>query len=129
MSHEPGTIGWIDLTVANAAQVRDFYTQVAGWEHEPCDMGGYSDYTMKPPGKDAVAGICHARGINTGPPPCWLIYIVVANLDQSLRCATSLGGKILHGPRDMGAMGRLCVIQDPSGAAAALFEHASSVKE
>jgi len=32
MASEPkmGTVGWIDLTVADATAVRDFYSQVAG---------------------------------------------------------------------------------------------------
>lgn len=33
-----GTIGWIDMTVADAAGVRDFYETVTGWRHQ--DPGG-----------------------------------------------------------------------------------------
>jgi uncharacterized protein len=120
----PGTIGWIDLTVADADRTRNFYQQVVGWEHEPTEMGGYSDYSMKPAGGAPVAGICHARGINVGLPACWLIYITVADLDQSMERAKALGGKITFGPRAMGGYGRVCVVEDPSGASAALFEHA-----
>ena len=42
----PGTIAWWDLTVPDAALVRDFYSAVAGWEAEPVDMGDYSDFAM-----------------------------------------------------------------------------------
>lgn len=28
----PGTIGWVDLTVADAESTRDFYRDVVGWE-------------------------------------------------------------------------------------------------
>jgi hypothetical protein len=38
-----GTIGWFDLTVPNADEVRDFYRAVVGWGVEECEMGGYSD--------------------------------------------------------------------------------------
>ena len=122
MSSEPGTIGWMDLTVGAAVKVRDFYTQVVGWEHEPLDMGGYSDYSMGPPGRNAVAGVCHARGVNAGLPPCWLIYINVADMDASVAAARRLGGKVLLSPRTMQGMGRFCVLEDPAGAAVALFE-------
>src|SRR5712664_793861 len=74
-----GTIGWIDLTVPNAAEVRDFYQAVAGWSTTEVPMGGYSDFSMMPaPDAAAIAGICHARGTNADFPPLWLIYIVVA---------------------------------------------------
>jgi predicted enzyme related to lactoylglutathione lyase len=35
-----GAIFWQDLTVDNAYQVRDFYSQVVGWTHADQDMGG-----------------------------------------------------------------------------------------
>ena len=57
-----GSIGWIDLTVPNADEVRDFYAQVTGWQPEALDMGGYSDYVMKTPDGEGKAGVCHARG-------------------------------------------------------------------
>src|ERR1019366_6647750 len=83
-----GTIGWIDLTIPNAVEVRDFYQAVTGWAVSEVPMGEYSDFCMLP-AKDAapVAGICHARGPNAEIPPQWLIYITVADLDASVaRC-------------------------------------------
>ena len=121
----PGQIGWIDLTTADASTVRDFYTHVAGWTPTPVEMGGYQDYCMTPPGaSEPVAGICHARGANAGLPPVWLIYITVGDLDEALRQCESRGGKLLSPVRSMGAEARYCIIQDPAGAAAALFEKA-----
>ena len=34
-----GSIGWIDLTVESAPQIRDFYASVVGWKAEDTDMG------------------------------------------------------------------------------------------
>ena len=50
---KPGEIGWIDIAVADAERLKDFYARVAGWVAEPLDMGGYSDYVMTPPGSSA----------------------------------------------------------------------------
>ncbi len=62
-SVEVGKIGWIDMTVADAPAVRDFYQAVVGWETDEVDMGSYSDYVMKMPATgDSVSGVCHARG-------------------------------------------------------------------
>ena len=124
---EFGRIMWCDLTTEHAAQLRDFYSAVTGWESSAVDMEGYSDYSMIPPSESAtndnaaVAGICHARGENQGLPPVWLIYITVQDLDESVRQCTRLGGTVLQGPRDLGS-GVCAVIQDPAGAYAALFE-------
>jgi len=122
---EVGSIGWTDLTVPNAEKVRDFYRTVVGWKFEPVEMGGYSDFTMTLPesGKPAV-GVCHKRGSNAEVPSQWLIYITVADLEQSAARCTELGGKILVAPKSMGSYGRVCVIQDPGGAVAALFQPA-----
>jgi predicted enzyme related to lactoylglutathione lyase len=120
---QPGYITWMDLTVSNAEVVRDFYQQVVGWTPEPVKMGDYSDFTMKTVVDDQpVAGICHARGANSNLPPSWLIYINVEDLAESIKRCNALGGKIISEPRTISGYGRFCVIEDPAGAVAALFE-------
>ena len=118
----PGTIGWIALTVPDAERVRQFYADVAGWSSLPVDMGGYDDFNMSPPGAAPVAGVCHARKTNADLPAQWLIYIVVSDLDASLRRAAELGGRVVAGPKNMGGEGRYAVVQDPAGAVAALWQ-------
>jgi hypothetical protein len=118
----PGRIGWQDLTVDNAEQVRDFYSEVVGWKTMPLDMGGYDDYVMlSPDGEDGIAGVCQARGINANIPPQWLVYINVEDLDESVESVKALGGEIVDGPRAIGE-GRFCVIRDPAGAVCGLMQ-------
>jgi uncharacterized protein len=118
-----GTIGWIDLTVEHAKQVKDFYQAVTGWQPTPLDMGGYSDFVMSDPlNKNPVAGVCHARGGNASLPPVWLIYINVADLENSIASCVALGGQVIAEPREYGGHGKYCIIRDPAGAYAALFE-------
>ena len=118
----PGQIGWVDLTVADAPALRDFYARVTGWTPSPVEMGDYQDFCMSAADGRVVAGICHARGENAGLPPVWLVYITVADLDESLRRCVEGGGAVRVVPQGMGGMGRYAVIQDPAGAVAALFE-------
>lgn len=118
-----GTIAWTDLTVPDAPAVREFYRAVVGWGTSEVDMGGYADFNMQLPGNgQTVAGICHARGMNAEIPAAWMIYIIVADLDASLAAATSGGGAIVSGPREMTGAGRYAIIRDPAGAVAALFQ-------
>jgi hypothetical protein len=108
-STEVGKIGWIDKTVV-------------GWETDDVDMGGYSDYVMKMPASgDGVAGVCHAQGSNADLPSGWLIYIIVADVEHSAALCSANGGKIVLPPRDL-AGGRFCVIEDPGGSIAALYQ-------
>lgn len=126
MSDTPafGRPAWVDLTVADAPRVREFYRAVVGWEASDVDMGGYEDYTLAPPGGDPVAGVCHARGANAGLPSVWLVYFTVADLDASLSAVAHGGGRVVVAPRSTGGA-RYAVIEDPAGAVCALFQPAA----
>lgn len=117
-----GRIGWIDISVDDAEGLRDFYKEVVGWDSEAVNMGDYDDFSMlTPAAREAVAGICHASGSNADLRGGWLIYIVVADVDKSAAACKRQGGAVLVGPRGL-AGGRFCVIKDPSGATAALYQ-------
>ena len=121
-----GKIGWIDLTVPNAGEVKDFYTQVTGWTASAATVADYEDYCVHPSADaDPVAGICHKKGANADVPSQWLIYINVADLKTSIEKCIELGGEIVSPAREMGGYGTMCVIKDPAGAVAALFQPAS----
>lgn len=118
-----GSITWADLTVDDAESLREFYSGVVGWRSEGLDMGGYEDFCMNQPADgQTVAGICHARGLNSALPAQWLIYITVEDVERSAARCVELGGDVIQGARSMGGQGKYCVIRDPAGAVAALFE-------
>lgn len=122
MSDETGKIGWIDITVDDAEGLRDFYAAVVGWKPEEVSMGDYADYNMTMPASGTpAAGICHARGGNAELPRQWMIYIVVPDAAASAALCTANGGSVLVGPKAMGG-GHFAVIEDPSGAVAALYQ-------
>jgi predicted enzyme related to lactoylglutathione lyase len=116
-----GKMLWTDLTVNDADQIRDFYSNVVGWTYKGISMGDYEDYEMKmPENGETVTGICHRRGPNSKLPAQWMVYFTVANVAESAEKCLSVGGKILDGPRLMGKQ-QFCVIQDPAGAVCALI--------
>jgi predicted enzyme related to lactoylglutathione lyase len=118
-----GEIVWVDLTIPNAEEVREFYQSVTGWDSDEFNMGDYSDYVVQTPGekKDTVAGIVHARGANADLPPHWLIYVKVENLEESMEAARRNGGEVLAGPKSFGNA-RYCVLKDPAGAVFSIIE-------
>jgi len=120
-----GTVGWLDLTVPDADEARDFYAAVVGWRAEAVEMGDYRDYCMVPQGAGApVAGVCHARGVNEGVPRCWLVYFMVDDVARSVAEVERRGGRVVRPAGPMGPMGRFAVVEDPAGAVCALFERA-----
>ncbi len=117
-----GKIGWFDLTVEDAPAIRDFYSKVVGWKPEDVSMGEYNDFNMTmPESGDPAAGICHARGGNAELPSQWLIYITVADVDESAAACQDNDGKVIVGPKAMGG-GKFAVIEDPNGSVAALYQ-------
>lgn len=121
---QPGTVAWVDLTVPEADRIRDFYRDVVGWVPQPVGMGDYDDYSMTKTDGAPAAGICHARGVNASLPPQWLIYIMVDDVNLAAGRVLDRGGRLLREPTDMGGHGRYCVLEDPAGAVAALYEPA-----
>ena len=120
---QPGEIGWLDLTVSDAVGVRDFYAAVTGWKSMAVSMGDYEDFRMIPAsGTDPVAGIRHARGGNASLPAVWLPYFIVADVDAAVVECRARGGEVVKEPSGKPESGRWCVVRDPAGAYAALYQ-------
>ena len=113
----PATVAWTDLTVPDAERIRDYYAAVVGWSFEPHDMGEYADFSMTTQSGQRVAGICFARGVNADVPPVWIPYFAVGDLEAAVARAVELGGEVVSGPR-----AGFCIIRDPAGAVAALYQ-------
>ena len=122
MDKSVGSIGWIDLTVNNAEEVKDFYAEVVGWKPEGLSMGDYEDFNMTMEGTPK-AGICHKKGPNALIPSQWMMYINVADIEASSKAAKEKGGKLLTAVKSMTGYGKFCMIEDPAGAVCTLFEH------
>lgn len=121
---ERGRIAWLDLTVGDAAHTRDFYHEVVGWSAEDVQMedaaGKYADYALCTPDGTAVAGVCHARGVNRDLPPVWLICLPVGDIDESLVRVREEGGDVVDERRGSAGDCKYAVVRDPVGACLAL---------
>jgi predicted enzyme related to lactoylglutathione lyase len=121
-----GRISWLDLTVSDASATRDFYQQVVGWSVQDVGMEDsgqhYADYNMLDDGGSPAAGVCHARGVNVGLPPTWMIYLPVGDLAESLRRVGDEGGTIIKATPGADGEHVCAVIRDPVGACLALVQ-------
>ena len=120
----PGRISWLDLTVSDASATRDFYRQVVGWSVQDVEMedagGRYADYKLVGADGRPAAGVCHARGVNLGLPPVWMIVLPVGDLDESLRRVRDEGGEVIKATQGNDGECVHAAIQDPVGVCLAL---------
>lgn len=117
-----GTMAWLDLSVSNAAEIKSFYQDVIGWNSENIAMGDYDDYAMlEPKNNEAVAGVCHAQGVNKNFPPAWLPYFLVADIEASVTAVQANGGVLVTEVKAMGS-DKYAVIKDPAGAVCAIYQ-------
>jgi len=114
-----GGIGTSDSEAANK-----FYTGLFGWTFDDKPTGPGMVYTMlQKDGKDVGALYelmpeMKAQGI----PPHWLSYASVASAGCIREQAKELGGTVMKGPFDVMTVGRMSVVQDPTGAVFALWQ-------
>jgi predicted enzyme related to lactoylglutathione lyase len=123
--HKPGVFCWTDLGTTDVAASKKFYRSVFGATITDFPMGpGNEKYSiLRVKGKD-VCGIypMSAEQKKMKAPPAWLPYISVASANAGAKKAKSAGGKIVAKPMDVGDVGRMAVVADPTGAMFALWQ-------
>ncbi|HLG17761.1 MAG TPA: VOC family protein [Blastocatellia bacterium] len=122
--HAPGSFCWIELGTSDAEAAKKFYTQLFGWTANDTAAGPDMVYTiLQLAGKDAGALFkLTAEHQAQGVPPHWLSYISVKSADESAEKAQQLGGKVVMSPFDVMDVGRMAMIQDPTGATFAIWQ-------
>ncbi len=123
-AHAPGTFCWADLGTSDAAAAKRFYTGLFGWAFEDRPMGEGAYYTMFDVGGRSVAALYEqdAAMKAQGIPPSWLSYVSVENVERMAERTRELGGTVVLDPFDVFEVGRMTLVQDPTGAAVALWE-------
>jgi uncharacterized protein len=122
--HAPGTFSWADLSTTDTEGAKAFYTGLFGWDTEdnPLPEGGV--YTMLAKGGKAVGGLSATM---EGQPAAWNCYITVESADGSAAAAGEQGGTVVMEPFDVMEVGRMAVVQDPTGAFFYLWEPRGSI--
>ncbi len=113
---ELNTPYWHELASRDSAKSGDFYCQLLGWESEIKPMEGM-DYTLFKVAGEPVAGMIQmTQEWPEDIPAHWMIYLAVADCDESASKAQQLGGEVCVPPTDVPEVGRFSVITDPQGA-------------
>jgi predicted enzyme related to lactoylglutathione lyase len=114
---------WLELATTDQGAAKKFYSNLFGWVSADFPMGPGEVYTLFRLGdRDAGTAAYTLRKEQKGMPPNWSIYVAVENVDASTKRASELGGKVCMQPFDVFDMGRMAVVQDPTGAAFCLWQ-------
>jgi predicted enzyme related to lactoylglutathione lyase len=122
--YAPGTFCWVELGTTDGEAAKKFYTELFGWSFNDSAIGPGMVYTMlKLDGKDVGALYqMPAEMRSQGIPPHWLSYVSVSDADESAAKAKELGATLMKGPFDVMDVGRMAVVQDPTGAVFAVWQ-------
>lgn len=117
-----GRFCWHELMTTDPAGAVKFYGKLAGWtvETHPSDP---SYQMLKARGKVLVGGVMELpqQARQMGSPSHWVPYVEVTDVDETVRKATNMGGKIYVSPADIPTMGRFAVLADNQGATFAVY--------
>jgi uncharacterized protein len=122
--YAPGTFCWVEAGTTDGEAAKKFYTELFGWDFTDSPIGPGKVYTMlKLDGKDVGALYeMPPEMTSAGVPPHWMSYVSVASADETAAKAKELGATLMKEPFDVFDVGRMAVIQDPTGAVFALWQ-------
>jgi predicted enzyme related to lactoylglutathione lyase len=121
---KPGNFCWFELATSDQAAAKQFYGGLFGWTAHDSPMGPDAFYTtfQLRGRKVAAAYTLGPEEAKQGVPPHWGTYVAVANADETVAKAKTLGGTVLAGPFDVAEHGRMAVLRDPTGATISLWQ-------
>jgi len=125
-AYAPGTFCWVECGTSDGEAAKKFYTELFGWDYTDNPMGPGMVYTLlKQDGKD-IGGLYQMGAEMAGVPPHWLSYVSVTSADETAAKAKAAGATLLKEPFDVFTVGRMAVIQDPTGAVFAIWQAGTS---
>ena len=127
--HAPGTMSWVELSTTDQKGGVAFYRGLFGWDVDEQPMGPDETYSMlKLRGLEAAAAYTmRPEEKQAGAPPHWNLYVTVDSADASAARAKELGGAVLAPPFDVFDVGRMSVLQDPTGAVFCVWQPAKHI--
>jgi predicted enzyme related to lactoylglutathione lyase len=124
MKYPHGLFTWTDVALPDPQAGGAFYAAVFGWDVEDVSPEPGSPYWFfRKDGKVAAGmGPLTKEQQDQGVPPMWTSYVKVDDVEATVARTRELGGTILVEPMQIFTSGKMAYIQDPNGAALALWE-------
>ncbi|MBS1796407.1 MAG: VOC family protein [Acidobacteria bacterium] len=129
-----GAFCWTEFAVRPLESCKNFYSEIFGWKFQENEAGGtefqYLEFGLDP--HQPFGGMFDIDAVKNGgdePKPHSNVYIAVDDADRTAAEAVEAGGRILGAPVDLPGVGRLCQIEDPTGAAFFIIQPESKGEE
>lgn len=112
-----GHFYWNELMTRDIEGAKAFYGSAAGWTFEAMPMSEGGTYWVCKDGETPIGGMFDANQPEfEGIPPHWFAYIAVDDIDARLEKVTKAGGTIKRPVFDVPEVGRIAIVEDPTGA-------------
>lgn len=123
MTGTHGLIGWSELMTRDPRRACAYYGAVCGWTWDTMTMEQGGDYHVAVAQGKPVAGVMDMAGLPgmDDVPPHWFTYVAVDDVDAAASDTEAAGGKVIRAPWDVPGVGRVAILEDPSGAAVGLI--------
>jgi uncharacterized protein len=105
---------WIDLFTSDPEASKSFYGELFGWTAEDAgeEYGHYINFS-----KDGVRVAGGMQNDGSGGPDAWSVYLATADAKATENQAQAEGAQVVVPAMDVGTLGTMEVLIDPSGAA------------
>ena len=113
---------WHELVTSDQDKSGTSFTELFGWSKVEVDAGVYGTYTLFTKDGQDIAGMMNPSSDTPGDGSYWHSYISVDDINLCAERAPALGGKVVVPPHDVPDVGRICIVEDPTGAIAHLMQ-------
>ena len=119
-----GVFSWVSLGTPDPTAAKRFYGGLFGWEFEDMPAGPEMTYTFVRSKNQSVGGLAALTKemLSQGVPPHWMPFVNVTNADEVAKKAAQSGGKVPYPPMDVLDVGRMALLEDPTGAKVAIWQ-------
>jgi predicted enzyme related to lactoylglutathione lyase len=115
----------MELQTNDPVSARKFYTSLFDWKLQDVPMPG-GTYTMIDVGGGTGGGMM--RNPIPGAPSHWLAYVGVDDINAATKKAKELGAMVVMDVTEVGEVGWMSVISDPTGATLAMWKPKNAKK-
>ena len=111
-----GRFHWNELLTNDVEAAKTFYGEIMGWTYDKM-RGPEGIYYVAFKSNNPVCAIAPMPAAAAADMQAhWFSYIEVDQLDASISSAKTAGATVLRDPLDVPDVGRIAIVQDPTGA-------------
>ena len=127
MTENHGKVWWSELMTRDPEAAKKYYADTCGWEFDEMPNVDGGIYLIGMAHGKPTAGILDMTGVPhlDGIPPHWFTYFAVDDVDGAVASSKAMGGSIRRDLFDIPGVGRIAIVEDPTGAVMGLMTPAS----